>query len=162
MLPVKEEIVPIPSSSTEEAVQSELAQIVEAVFENMIGLEVVRCPVPWFLSDTRLIAQVQMSGAWNGAVLLECDRSLACEFTRRFLSAAQSPPCNDVVRDMLGELANMIGGNWKCSLGRGIHLSTPSVADGGGSSLSSGAVEVQEQLAFQCSQGIFWVSILAL
>jgi chemotaxis protein CheX len=152
----------MPSSPTGEATQSELAQIVEAVFENMLGLEAVRCPAPWFPSDTRLTAQVHLSGAWNGAVLLECDRNLACEFTRRFLSAAQSPPCNDVVRDMLGELANMIGGNWKCSLGRGIHLSTPAVADGGGSSPSTGAVEVQEQLAFQCSQGIFWVTILAL
>ena len=152
----------IPSSPTGEATQSELAQIVEAVIENMLGVEAVRCPTPWFPSDTRLTARVQMSGAWNGAVQLECDRNLACEFTRRFLSAAQSPPCNDVVRDMLGELANMIGGNWKCSLGRGIHLSTPAVADGGGSRLSTGAGEIQEQLAFQCSQGIFWVTILAL
>ncbi len=153
--------MPTVSSPAGEATQSELARIVEAVFENMIGMELVPCPTPWSPNDSRLTAEVRMSGAWNGAVLLECDRSLACEFTRRFLSAVESPPFNDVVEDMLGELANMIGGNWKCSLGRSIHLSTPTVADGG-SSPSTGAVEVQEQLAFQCSQGIFWVTILAL
>jgi hypothetical protein len=155
-LPAEEKIVPIG-----ELVQSQLAQIVEAVFENMIGLDAASCPAPWFPSATRLTAQVHLSGAWNGAVLLECDRNLACEFTRRFLSAAASPPFNEVVCDMLGELANMIGGNWKCSLARGIRLSTPVVTDGGGSSLQGGA-EVQERLAFECSHGIFWVSILAL
>jgi CheY-specific phosphatase CheX len=155
MLPGKEDSVPIQIAPTE------LARIVEAVFENMIGLEAAYCPAPWFPGESRLTAQVGLSGAWKGAVLLECDRSLACEFTRRFLSAAESPPCNDVVRDMLGELANMIGGNWKCSLARGIHLSTPVVVDGGGANVSASAAEVQERLAFECSQGIFWVTVLA-
>jgi chemotaxis protein CheX len=140
---------------------NELARIVEAVFENMIGLEAVRCATPWFPGETRLTAEVDLSGAWNGAVLLECDRSLACEFTRRFLSAAEPPPFNDVVRDMLGELANMIGGNWKCSLARGVHLSTPAVMDGGGTNAAATiAAEVQERLTFQCPHGVFWVTIL--
>jgi chemotaxis protein CheX len=67
---------------------------------------------------------------------------------------------NDEVRDVLGELANMIGGNLKCILGTGIRLSMPSVVDGTNYSLRFCGVEVREQLAFQCDEGLFWITAL--
>jgi len=59
-----------------------------------------------------------MAGDWNGAILLECDRRQACQFAGRFLSLDPSDTVDDVVRDVLGELVNMIGGNMKCVLTR--------------------------------------------
>jgi chemotaxis protein CheX len=108
-----------------------------------------------------MTAAVHMAGDWSGAVLLECDRGQACRFAGRFLSMEPSDTVDDVVRDVLGELANMIGGNMKCVLTRGIRLSMPSVVDGGDYSLRICKAEVRQRLAFQCAEGPFWVTVLA-
>ncbi len=65
------------------------------------------------------------------------------------------------MRDVLGELANMIGGNLKCVLVPGIRLSMPSVVDGGSSSVRVCGAEVRERLAFQYDESTFWITVLA-
>lgn len=139
---------------------SELAQIVESVFENMLSLQASESQSPWFPSGYRLTAVVHLAGDWNGAVLLECDRTQACRFAGRFLSMDTFEAVDDVVRDVLGELANMIGGNLKCVLTRGIRLSMPSVVDGSDYGLRVCRSEVGERLAFQCAEGPFWITVL--
>jgi chemotaxis protein CheX len=149
------------TESSAEILPSELAQIVESVFATMLGLEVGECGTPWFPNGERLTAAVHMAGDWNGAILLECDRRQACQFAGRFLSMDPSDTVDDVVRDVLGELVNMIGGNMKCVLTRGIRLSMPSVVDGSDYCLRVCGAEVRERLACQCSEGPFWVTVLA-
>jgi chemotaxis protein CheX len=139
---------------------SELAQIVESVFATMLGLEATECGTRWFPGADRLTSAVHLAGEWNGAVLLECDQRQACRFAGRFLSMDPSETVDDVVRDVLGELANMIGGNLKCVLSQGILLSMPSVMDGSDYSLRVCGVEVRLRLAFQCDDGLFWVTAL--
>ena len=151
----------MPTQLSIEILPSEVAQIVESVFENMLSLEAAESGAPWFPSGDRLTAAVHMTGDWSGAVLLECDRRQACRFAGRFLSMEPSDAVDDVVRDVLGELANMIGGNMKCVLTRGIRLSMPSVVDGGDYSLRICKAEIRQRLAFQCAEGLFWVTILA-
>jgi CheY-specific phosphatase CheX len=116
---------------------------------------------PWFPGVDRLTAAVHMAGDWSGAILLECDRRQACQFAGRFLSMDAPDSVDDVVRDVLGELVNMIGGNMKCVLTRGIQLSMPSVVDGSDYSLRICGAEVRERLAFRCAEGSFWVTVLA-
>jgi chemotaxis protein CheX len=67
---------------------------------------------------------------------------------------------DDVVRDVLGELTNMIGGNLKCVLTRGIKLSMPAVVDGSDYALRICGAEIRQRLAFQCAEGQFWVMTL--
>ena len=143
-------------------VPTELAQIVESVFAAMMRLEVNECGTPWFTGEDRLTSFVHLSGDWNGALLLECDRGQACRFAGRFLSIAPPDAVDDVVRDVLGELANIIGGNLKCVLTHGvIRLSMPSVVDGSNYSLRVCGAEVREQIPFHCDEGPFWVTVLA-
>jgi chemotaxis protein CheX len=151
----------MPTQLSIEILPSEVAQIVESVFENMLGLQTAESEAPWFPSADRMTAAVHMTGDWSGVVLLECDRRQACRFSGRFLSMEPSDTVDDVVRDVLGELANMIGGNMKCVLTRGIRLSMPSVVDGGDYSLRICKAEIRQRLAFQCAEGLFWVTILA-
>ena len=66
------------------------------------------------------------------------------------------------MRDVLGELANMIGGNLKCVLAREVQLSMPSVVDGSDYSLRVCGAEVRLRLAFQCAEGIFWITVLGM
>jgi chemotaxis protein CheX len=141
---------------------SEVAQIVESVFAAMLSMEVTQFGTPWFPGDDRLTSALHLAGDWNGAVLLECDRRQACCFAGRFLSIAPPDAVDDVVRDVLGELANIIGGNLKCVLTHGvIRLSMPSVVDGTNYSLRVCGAEVREQIPFHCDEGPFWVTVLA-
>lgn len=136
----------------------ELTEIVCSVFASMLNLEVYRCSKPWFSGEARLTAAVEMEGYWKGAVLVECDRSLACCFAGHYLSIDPPESVDELVRDVFGELANMIGGNVKSAFTHGIHLSMPWVIDG--TSLSESGIELQEKLCFSCPEGIFWVTIL--
>lgn len=151
----------MPTESSVEIQPSELVQIVESVFGTMMSLEVNQRGTPWFPSPDRLTSALHLAGDWNGAVLLECSPSQACRFAGRFLSMDPPDTVDDVVRDVLGELANMIGGNLKCVLTRGIRLSMPSVVDGSDYSLRVCGAEVRERIALGCDDGAFWVTVLA-
>jgi len=140
----------------------ELAQIVESVFESMIGLELTETTTPWFPEENRLTAAVHLAGDWSGAVLLECDRGQACRFAGRFLTGDPPETVDDVVRDVLGELANMIGGNLKCILAPGIQLSMPTVVDGSDYSLRICGAAMRERLTFACSEGLFWITVVTM
>ena len=158
----------MPSEVSVEIVPSELAQIVESVFVTMLGVDVSECQTPWFASTDRLTSSVHLTGHWNGAVLFECDPRQACQFAGHFLAMdapapTPQPPAvvDDVVRDLIGELANMIGGNLKCVLKQGVRLSMPSVVDGTEYSLRVCGAQVKERLSFQCAEGVFWITVLA-
>ena len=126
-----------------------------------MGLEVSQNGPPWFPSADRLTSALHLAGDWNGAVLLECSRSQACRFAGRFLSTDPPGTVDDDVRDVLGELANMIGGNLKCVLTRGIRISMPSVVDGSDYSMRVCGAEIHERIALGCDDGPFWVTVLA-
>jgi len=151
----------MPTEVSVELVPGELIQIVASVFATMLNMETAESTAPWFPSGDRLIAAVHLTGDWNGAVLIECDRDQACRFAGRFLSEDPPAVVDDVVRDAFGELANMIGGNLKCVLTSGIRISMPSVVDGGDYSLRICGAEVRERIGFQCVEGPFWVTVLA-
>jgi chemotaxis protein CheX len=151
----------MPTEVTTAILPSELAQIVGSVFATMLSLDVSESETPWFAGKDRLTSAVHLAGDWNGAVLLECDQRQACRFAGRFLSMDPPDSVDDVVRDVLGELANMIGGNLKCVLTRGIRISMPSVVDGSEYSLRVCGAELRERLSFQCAEGPFWIMVLA-
>jgi chemotaxis protein CheX len=138
----------------------ELAQIVESIFGTMLNLELDRVRAPCLPSADRVTAAVHLAGEWNGALLIECDQEQARRFTGRFLSLDPPDTVDDLVRDALGELANMIGGNLKCVLTHGIRLSMPAVVDGADYSLRVCGAEVRERLAFHCAEGVFWITVL--
>ncbi len=137
-----------------------VTQIVESVFVTMMDLEVSPSHEHWAPSADRLTAAIRFSGAWSGAMLFECDPWQACRFAGLFLSMAPPDAVNDDVRDVLGELANMIGGNIKCTVAMGLQLSMPTVSAGEEHRALVREFEVEDRLAFQCALGAFWVTIL--
>jgi len=137
-----------------------IAQIVGAVFETMMSLDVERSGVPWVASDDRLTSAVALSGNdWNGTFLFECNRGEARRLAGCFLSMDTPDAVDEDVISVLGELANMIGGNMKCVMTEGTVLSMPTVTDG--KSLKIDGAEVRNRVAFHCAEGDFWVTVLA-
>lgn len=139
-----------------------VGQIVESIFISMMNLEVSPSETPWVPSNDQLTSAVHLSGVWNGALLFECNRRQACQLTGRFLSMDPPEVVNDDVRDVLGEIANMIGGNIKSAVAAGLSLSMPSVTDGSDYGLRVCGSEIQDRLAFNCEGGTFWVTLLAV
>lgn len=138
-----------------------LAEIVESVFTTMMNLEVSPTIAPWNPVGDRLTSSVYLTGEWNGAVLLDCNARQACQFAGRILSMDPPEFVDDDVRDVLGELANMIGGNMKCSMTTGVSLSMPTVMEGRDYDMRICGSQVLERVAFQCVEGHFWITVLS-
>jgi chemotaxis protein CheX len=137
-----------------------LAQIVESVFMTMMSLDVSPSDASWNPAGDRLTSFVHLTGDWNGAVLLDCNPRQACQFAGRILSMDPPDMVDDDVRDVLGELANMIGGNMKCCMPTGVRLSMPTVMEGRDYDLRICGSQILERVAFQCAEGHFWVTVL--
>ena len=138
-----------------------LAGIVKSVFTTMMGLEVSESDAPFTSQGDRLTSFVHLTGAWNGAVLFQCNRHQACQFAGFILAMDPPEAVDDDVRDVIGELANMIGGNLKSGMAAGVRLSMPTVMEGNDYDVRVCGSQVLERLAFQCAAGHFWVTVLA-
>jgi chemotaxis protein CheX len=114
---------------TEETFAQVIEQIVETVFQTMMGLDVQPSDAPWPPKGEIITASISLTGPWKGAVLVECPLPEALLFTRR-LAGLTPTELTDDVRDAIGELANMVGGNLKSILPGGVELSLPSVVWG--------------------------------
>ena len=137
-----------------------LERIVKSVFITMLDLAVFSSEITHQPGMSRLTSFVQMTGDWNGAVLLECSPRQACLFAGRILSMEPPDIVDDGVSDAMGELANVIGGNLKCGMSAGVCLSMPSVLDGRDYDVRMDRSEVRERITFECSEGYFWVTLL--
>ncbi len=169
---------------TSEVIPSELAQIVTSVFNTMLGLEVLHCetlqredhdPLPEPVFERCLTSAVRLTGEWEAVVLFQCDHPQARCFAEQYLGmgspskddpvtasamdCAQDSTVDAVIPDVLGELANMIGGNLKCALNKGLHLSVPQVVDDDYKSRFPGFA-VRQWLVFHCLAGFFSVAVM--
>jgi chemotaxis protein CheX len=137
-----------------------LVQIVESVFITMMSLDVSPSDASWKPTGNRLTSFVHLTGDWNGAVMLDCNPRQACQFAGLILSMDPPDIVDDDVRDVLGELANMIGGNMKCCMPTGVRLSMPTVMEGRDYDMRICGSQILKRVAFQCAEGHFWVTVL--
>src|SRR5262249_14231507 len=73
---------------------------------------------------------IQITGAWNGAVTVDCAGDLARSIAAIMFDVPLEETMPDQVNDALGEMTNIIGGNFKSFLPEPSQLSLPSVAEG--------------------------------
>jgi len=138
-----------------------LAQIVKSVFSTMMGLDASVSDMPFHPHGSRLTSSVHLTGGWNGAVIFDCNVLQACQFAGLMLAMDSPEAVDDDVRDVLGELVNMIGGNLKSVMAPGVRLSMPTVMEGNDYEVRLCGSEILERLGFQSDHGIFWVTVLA-
>jgi len=148
--------------STTIAIESgrmEIAQIVSDVFQTMLNLEIAPLEESQVESASGLTATVQFLGESKGAVMLHCSNEQAIDFTARMIG---EPPdsLNDDVRDVLGELANVVGGNLKSLFSPGVALSLPLVADGQDYGVHLCETHKTMTVGFTSQIGVFHVSLV--
>ena len=108
--------------------------------------------------DSRILASsVRFSGGWRGLCVVSCEAEVAKELTYRFLGLLADSPDEILseIRDCMGEVANIVGGNVKSLLPRGVDHSIPCFE-----APESGWGEVILSTAFNCSAGPLWVSLI--
>jgi chemotaxis protein CheX len=145
-----------------EPYRTDIYGLAETVFSSMLGLEVQPGDADLLPEGEMITGAVYYAGAWKGAVLLQCNRRQACEFTARLMGIPQPREFDDDVRDAVGEITNIIGGNLKPILPRGIALSMPSVVEGTPSSLRICGKNPAIRLAFSSEAGDFWLTVAGL
>lgn len=137
----------------------ELEHVVSAVFETMLQMEATPSLDRLPPKGDMVTAAVYLTGAYQGAVLVHCPAWQACGFAGQIMDKTPPSDVDDDVLDVMGEIANMVAGNLKCTLLPGTHLSIPSVAQGQDSVLRlCGSRPVQRQ-AFATPLGTFWVTM---
>jgi chemotaxis protein CheX len=96
----------------------------------LVGEEEFLVPVPEPLPADVVSSWVQVSGPWNGTVVLTVGRETAAELTRALLGEHAPEVLEpEDVQDALGELANVVGGNVKGVLPAPSLLGLPEVGE---------------------------------
>ena len=142
--------------------QADVRQIVEDVFQTMLGLEVEPARATWSAELDLVAAVVHYAGAWKGAILLECTPEQAFEMTSRLMRIPPPTAMNEDVVDCLGEMANMMAGNLKSVLTPGENLSMPSVVQGTDYTLNLCGGNIVYRQAFSGEVGAFWVTLVEM
>lgn len=145
-----------------EPFRTDIYGLSESVFLSMLKLEVHPADVELLVDSEMITGAVYFAGSWKGAVLLQCNRTQACDFTARLMGIRTPEKFDDDVRDAVGEVANIIGGNMKPILPHGIALSMPSVVEGYPSVLRVCSSSPIIRLAFASTIGVFWITIIGL
>jgi len=113
-----------------------LIDAVKEVFTSMLGSEVSVWeeksePVLPYPHDG-VLSLIGLAGQWVGSGVLFCQSKTACDLSTRLLMS-EVTEVNDEVRDAVGEITNMVIGNFKNCLetdGVEVRISTPTVIDG--------------------------------
>jgi chemotaxis protein CheX len=140
--------------------KQDLEAVVGSVFSTMMGVDVWPSDTPCPASAGLLTGAVYLTGQWNGAIFIHCHSQQACDFTGRFVGMPPPDAVDDDVRDVMGELANMIAGNLKCTFCPGIRISVPSVVDGLGYSLRVCHGYVVCEAGFDTTGGPVWITLV--
>lgn len=109
--------------------------IVTTVWESMLEIPVTpESPTQAFGQDAipehTFAGVVQIAGAWDGAVAVQCSGPLATRAAQRMFSLEADAVSTADLQDALGELTNMTGGNIKALLPEPCTLGLPVVVEG--------------------------------
>lgn len=115
----------------------DLFTLAETVWSSVLGLELARADdVEGKIGDTTITSCVQITGDWEGAVTIACSHSLAAKLTAAMFQMEPAELSDEEIRDAMGEVANMTGGNVKGMAPGNNTLTLPTVSEGEEGTLS--------------------------
>jgi chemotaxis protein CheX len=130
----------------------EIFQITQSIWASILDLAIeIDAGAGSRLSESRdrtLTGCVQLTGDWEGAVLLYCTKTLALTAASIMFETEPESLTVEEVQDALGELANMTAGNIKSLLPGASRLSLPAVVEGLDYSMIVPGSEVVRQVGF--------------
>jgi chemotaxis protein CheX len=140
--------------------EEEIRQVAETVWESVLGVNLVRrSSIP--AAPLRAVSGcVQFTGAWEGAVTIECSAEFARQAAATMFGVDLSAASVSDTQDAIGELANMTGGNVKALLPEPCRLSLPTVVEGTDFTTRMLGGELVTSVAFECEGSPLVVRLL--
>lgn len=111
--------------------KNEISHFVHEIWSSVLRLPVTQTNQSFpssGLKDT-VAGYIQITGEWQGTVVMYCSKNLAEKFASIMWSLEESEIEFDQIQDAIGELTNMAGGNIKALLPPPCQLSLPIVAN---------------------------------
>lgn len=127
------------ASTGRECWHSTLQLAVEEVFELMLGTSLDVPTEPPAEDNLEITSMVGLAGQLCGVLTVRCSAKSAVHIASRMLGV-DANNCGPEVWDAMGEISNMVAGNFKnkiAGLGDGCMLSVPTVISGGDYNLRS-------------------------
>ena len=140
-------------------VRSDINEIAQSIWETLFSFPLESADVSLPDDVTLMTGCVQIEGAWNGAVTLQCTQELATALAGE-LFGPDATTTADEVRDTIGELTNMLAGNIKALLTEPSRISLPAVAFGGDYDLSIIGTQEVATVGFRCAGTPILVTLL--
>ena len=107
----------------------DLRDVVDQIWESVFNLTLESVEQEPASKDPRFLTGcIQISGSWDGALVLRCSYLLAREFTATMLGIEE--PADEDIADALGELTNLTTGATQALLPTPSELTPPSVIEG--------------------------------
>ena len=143
--------------TTPDAIESQIA-VTQQVFSLMAGMEIY--PSAIALSETETFTESVLTylAVCKGSLVVECSAPVAFAFTERLMNIPTPTEYSDDVKDAMGELVNMIGGNLKGLLSVDTVLSPPLVFHDQHSPMPQGRPKLSS-IDFDCEFGLFRLSL---
>lgn len=141
--------------------ERELGEIVDAIWTEMLRLEVRPTYTSWHPDGGSrcLSGRVDLSGAWEGTVTVDCSRELARRVAGTLFDLDPALVTGDELLDAMGEIVNITGGNVKALLPGPCALSLPAVSDADGPVGEHPERPLVARAAFECEGQPFWVIV---
>jgi chemotaxis protein CheX len=109
--------------------ENDLAEMVEQVWESYLDPEGINPLIPTYDENqpSDVHSSVSITGSWSGHVVYASSTTAARRAAAAFLAMEAEEVSQEDMTDVLGELANIVGGNVKAMLPPGALLSLPQV-----------------------------------
>ncbi len=141
--------------------ETDLLEITENIWSSLFGLPIELAPdTSSDGHETWVTACVQISGSWEGAVIVQCEGSLARRSAALMFDSTPETIASDEVNDAMGELVNMVGGNFKSLIAGTCGLSLPAVVEGRDYSVKVPGSHPIKRVAFASDGGVLTVTVL--
>lgn len=138
----------------------DIVEITRTVWSSFLQLDLAVVPPEEAPLPGRVLsAALRLSGAWSGAVLLQCPEGHAAAAAAAMFAREPAQLSDGDARDAVGELANIVAGNIKSLLPAPCELSLPSVGWDGLASAGPSGAGLLHRVAFVATAGVLHVSV---
>jgi chemotaxis protein CheX len=141
----------------------DFAEVVENVFTGMLGFALVPTHSDTVPEDgvARYIGTVHIDGAWSGSVVVDCPEAFGRVVAAAMFGSEPAVVVEEELVDVIGELANMTGGNVKALLEGDSTLSLPTVVRGSDFRVVVPGTHLSRSLAYECEGHVFSMRVLS-
>jgi chemotaxis protein CheX len=140
----------------------DIQEVVCNIWTTTLGVALeCREPGSAAIPEPTVAASVRIAGECEGSLVILCSAACARDVAAKMFEVEPAEVSFDDVRDAMGELANMVGGNIKGLLGVTCHLSLPTVEEGTANRLAMKGVEPASWVDFECEGEALSVKVYA-